>query len=166
MLASKLASGSKPGSTEDPSYIGHVAREIIRRRSNVFPLVRCGSLERAVPAQVSSSLSDLGSKWGAATENIPYAPSKRNVNITKLNSVSFSYTSYEFSAHVFIPIEHKAYFGTDLAILNLGQIKRTTPELAHPSPNFRVSTLDPFGLEVETLPLDHRGLERAFTLES
>ncbi|GBM08527.1 hypothetical protein AVEN_69752-1 [Araneus ventricosus] len=27
-------------------------------------------------------------------------------------------------------------FGTDLVIFNLGQITRTTPELAHPSPNF------------------------------
>ncbi|GBO07686.1 hypothetical protein AVEN_21865-1 [Araneus ventricosus] len=38
--------GSKPDSTEDLSCIGPVARSIIRRESNVLPLVWCGTLER------------------------------------------------------------------------------------------------------------------------
>ncbi|GBN98108.1 hypothetical protein AVEN_119420-1 [Araneus ventricosus] len=49
---------SEPDSTNDKPYIGLVAR----RGSNVIPLVPCGSLERGVPAQVSSSASDHGSK--------------------------------------------------------------------------------------------------------
>ncbi|GBM88142.1 hypothetical protein AVEN_213957-1 [Araneus ventricosus] len=32
--------------------------------------------------------------------------------------------------------QHEGYFWTDLVILNHGQMTRTTPELAPPSPNF------------------------------
>ncbi|GBM17703.1 hypothetical protein AVEN_104001-1 [Araneus ventricosus] len=39
-----------------------VTRKIIRSRSNVLPLVWCGSLESGVPVQVSSLSSDRGSK--------------------------------------------------------------------------------------------------------
>ncbi|GBM16321.1 hypothetical protein AVEN_194059-1 [Araneus ventricosus] len=35
--------------------------------------------------------------------------------------------------------QHGAYFRTDLVILNHGQMTRTTPELAHPSPNFHAT---------------------------
>ncbi|GBN63813.1 hypothetical protein AVEN_190365-1 [Araneus ventricosus] len=35
--------------------------------------------------------------------------------------------------------QHEGYFGTDLVILNLGQMTRTTPELAPPSPNFHAT---------------------------
>ncbi|GBN67162.1 hypothetical protein AVEN_217568-1 [Araneus ventricosus] len=38
--------GSKPDSTEDPSCMGPVASQVIRRRSSVLPLVWCGRLER------------------------------------------------------------------------------------------------------------------------
>ncbi|GBL72308.1 hypothetical protein AVEN_88537-1, partial [Araneus ventricosus] len=33
--------------------------------------------------------------------------------------------------------QHEGYFGMDIIILNLGQMTRTAPELAMPSPNFR-----------------------------
>ncbi|GBN57575.1 hypothetical protein AVEN_17322-1, partial [Araneus ventricosus] len=35
--------------------------------------------------------------------------------------------------------QHEGYLGTDLVILNQGQMTRTTPELAPPSPNFRAT---------------------------
>ncbi|GBM36875.1 hypothetical protein AVEN_82859-1 [Araneus ventricosus] len=35
--------------------------------------------------------------------------------------------------------QHEGYFGTDLVILNLGQMTRTTPELAPPSLNFHAT---------------------------
>ncbi|GBM64625.1 hypothetical protein AVEN_28226-1 [Araneus ventricosus] len=35
--------------------------------------------------------------------------------------------------------QHEGYLGTDLVILNCGQMTRTTPELAPPSPNFRAT---------------------------
>ncbi|GBO02126.1 hypothetical protein AVEN_154094-1 [Araneus ventricosus] len=35
--------------------------------------------------------------------------------------------------------QHEGYFGTNLVILNLGQMTRTTPELAPPSPNFHAT---------------------------
>ncbi|GBL74700.1 hypothetical protein AVEN_243582-1 [Araneus ventricosus] len=38
--------GSKPDSTEQPPCTGPLARQIIRRESNVLSLVWCGSLER------------------------------------------------------------------------------------------------------------------------
>ncbi|GBO23793.1 hypothetical protein AVEN_274121-1 [Araneus ventricosus] len=99
-----LASGSKPDFTEYSSCVGPVACEIMCNGSSVFPLVRWGSLEREVPAQVSSSLSHPGSIWRGPSQNIHCVPSKRDFNITKLNSVSFSNTSYELSAHVLISI--------------------------------------------------------------
>ncbi|GBL97278.1 hypothetical protein AVEN_274625-1, partial [Araneus ventricosus] len=34
---------------------------------------------------------------------------------------------------------HEGYFGTDLVILNRGQMTRTTPELAPPSQSFRAT---------------------------
>ncbi|GBM78127.1 hypothetical protein AVEN_17051-1 [Araneus ventricosus] len=80
--------------------------------------------------------------------------------------------------------QHEGYFGMDLVILNHGQMMRTAPELAPPSPNFHAtatgerleSTSDlvckgPIhggssvelgfelsGPKVETLPLGHRCL--------
>ncbi|GBM23278.1 hypothetical protein AVEN_214546-1 [Araneus ventricosus] len=33
--------------------------------------------------------------------------------------------------------QHEGYFGTDLVILNIGQMTRMTPKLARSSPNFR-----------------------------
>ncbi|GBO40477.1 hypothetical protein AVEN_130492-1 [Araneus ventricosus] len=82
---------------------------------------------------------------------------------------------------------HEDYLGTDLVILNRGQMTRTTPELTPPSPSFRatpaggrlatmydlecngppytadlrwnrVSSLRPSCPEVGTLPLGRRGL--------
>ncbi|GBM66348.1 hypothetical protein AVEN_227814-1 [Araneus ventricosus] len=40
-----------------------------------------------------------------------------------------------------VPIlkQHEGYFRADLVILNLGQMTRTTPELAPPLPNFRTT---------------------------
>ncbi|GBN01074.1 hypothetical protein AVEN_3627-1 [Araneus ventricosus] len=35
--------------------------------------------------------------------------------------------------------QHEGYLGTDLVILNLGQMTRTTPDLTPPSPNFRTT---------------------------
>ncbi|GBM09026.1 hypothetical protein AVEN_229057-1 [Araneus ventricosus] len=69
--------GSKPDSTEDPSCIGPVACSIICRRSNVLPLVWCGSLERGLPVQVSSSSSDRDSKLRGQSQNSPRFASKQ-----------------------------------------------------------------------------------------
>ncbi|GBL77257.1 hypothetical protein AVEN_41715-1 [Araneus ventricosus] len=55
--------GSKPDSTEEPSSIGPIALEMKRRGPNALPLMWCGSLEREVGAQMSSSSSDLVSKF-------------------------------------------------------------------------------------------------------
>ncbi|GBL84899.1 hypothetical protein AVEN_42175-1 [Araneus ventricosus] len=63
---------------------GHGARKVIRRGSNVFPLVRFGSYERGVPVQVSSSSSDSDSKLRDPSPNSLRVASKRDVNITKL----------------------------------------------------------------------------------
>ncbi|GBL73004.1 hypothetical protein AVEN_128173-1 [Araneus ventricosus] len=49
---------------------------------NALPLVRRGSLKRGVPAQVSSSSSDRGSKLRGPSLNSPRVASKRDVNIT------------------------------------------------------------------------------------
>ncbi|GBO37013.1 hypothetical protein AVEN_240801-1 [Araneus ventricosus] len=47
------------------------------------------------------------------------------------------------SPHSYINVpflkQHEGYFGTDLVILNLGQMTRTTPGLAPPSPNFHAT---------------------------
>ncbi|GBM22059.1 hypothetical protein AVEN_137369-1 [Araneus ventricosus] len=43
---SRRIPGSKSDSTENPSCIGPVACEILRRVSNILPMVWCGSLER------------------------------------------------------------------------------------------------------------------------
>ncbi|GBO07716.1 hypothetical protein AVEN_37505-1 [Araneus ventricosus] len=45
-LWSRRVPGSKPDFIEDPPCIGPAARSIIRRGSNVLPLVWCGTLER------------------------------------------------------------------------------------------------------------------------
>ncbi|GBN47105.1 hypothetical protein AVEN_205173-1 [Araneus ventricosus] len=47
-------------------------------------VVRCGSLERMVPVQVSSSSSDRGLKLRCPSQNSPRVASKRDVNVTKL----------------------------------------------------------------------------------
>ncbi|GBN09375.1 hypothetical protein AVEN_89608-1 [Araneus ventricosus] len=46
------------------------------------------SLEKVVPAQVSSSSSDNGSKLRGSSQNSLRVASKRDVNITKLNMAS------------------------------------------------------------------------------
>ncbi|GBL90557.1 hypothetical protein AVEN_179468-1 [Araneus ventricosus] len=54
------------------------------REPSVLPLVWCGSSEKeGVPAQVSSSSSDQGSKLRDPSQNSPRVASKRDVNITK-----------------------------------------------------------------------------------
>ncbi|GBN43201.1 hypothetical protein AVEN_78852-1 [Araneus ventricosus] len=53
--------------------------------SDMNPLMWCGSLEREVRAQVSSSSSNHGSKLRGPSQNSPRVASKRDVNMTKLN---------------------------------------------------------------------------------
>ncbi|GBN81641.1 hypothetical protein AVEN_256532-1 [Araneus ventricosus] len=36
--------------------------------------------------------------------------------------------------------QHEGYFGTNLVDVSSGQMTRTTPEQAHPSSNFRITT--------------------------
>ncbi|GBO13460.1 hypothetical protein AVEN_13862-1 [Araneus ventricosus] len=59
---------------------GALKSDVVGKRR---PLVWCGSLEREVPAQVSSSLSDSGSKLRSPSKSSIRAASKRGVNITK-----------------------------------------------------------------------------------
>ncbi|GBM62631.1 hypothetical protein AVEN_187037-1 [Araneus ventricosus] len=75
--------GSKPDSTE----------ELPRKRvwctlnpsgPNILMLVWFRSLEREVPAQVSSTSSDKGSKLRGPSQNSPRVSSERDVNMTKL----------------------------------------------------------------------------------
>ncbi|GBM76070.1 hypothetical protein AVEN_167490-1 [Araneus ventricosus] len=48
-----------------------------------------GNLERGVPAQVSSSSSDRGSKLRGPSQNSPRVASKRDVNITKTQEILY-----------------------------------------------------------------------------
>ncbi|GBM77925.1 hypothetical protein AVEN_89588-1 [Araneus ventricosus] len=82
----RRAPGSKPDSTEDLSCIGPVARQIIPILPNVLPLMWCESLERGMPAQVSSSSSDRGSKLRGPSQTSSRAAEKYDVIITRLNS--------------------------------------------------------------------------------
>ncbi|GBL84188.1 hypothetical protein AVEN_118592-1 [Araneus ventricosus] len=50
-----------------------------------FGSLSVGSLERGVPAHVSSSSSDRGSKFRGPSRNSPRVASKRDVNATKLS---------------------------------------------------------------------------------
>ncbi|GFV73296.1 hypothetical protein TNCV_2987771 [Trichonephila clavipes] len=54
--------------------------------SNVFPLVWCGSQEREVPARVSSSSLDHGSKTTTFVAKSPRAAEQYNVNFHSLKS--------------------------------------------------------------------------------
>ncbi|GBN14357.1 hypothetical protein AVEN_36723-1 [Araneus ventricosus] len=73
--------GSKPDSTEDPPCMGPVARQVIR--SCQTPTVGVAwKLGERVPAQVSSSSSDCGSKLRGPSQNNPRVASKRDFNIT------------------------------------------------------------------------------------
>ncbi|GBL79469.1 hypothetical protein AVEN_253417-1, partial [Araneus ventricosus] len=53
------APGSKPDSIEDSQYMCTLNHS---QGANVLPLVWCGSFERGLTAQMSSSSSDHGSK--------------------------------------------------------------------------------------------------------
>ncbi|GBL92977.1 hypothetical protein AVEN_54619-1 [Araneus ventricosus] len=67
--------GSKPDSTEDPSCIRHVAREIIRKGQTPS---RCCCVEAWREGRCSKSRG--------TSQNSPCVASKRDVSITKLNS--------------------------------------------------------------------------------
>ncbi|GBN16915.1 hypothetical protein AVEN_210179-1, partial [Araneus ventricosus] len=62
-IRDRRVSGSKLDSTEDLPCMGLVGRLIIRSGRTVILLLWCGSLEKGVPSQVSSSSSDRGSKF-------------------------------------------------------------------------------------------------------
>ncbi|GBL92177.1 hypothetical protein AVEN_91518-1 [Araneus ventricosus] len=83
-LWNRRVPGSKPDSTDDPSCMGPAARQIIR--SGQTSSRWCGvawKFGEGVPAQVSSSSSDRGSKLRGSSQNSPHVASKRDVNITK-----------------------------------------------------------------------------------
>ncbi|GBN60265.1 hypothetical protein AVEN_221012-1 [Araneus ventricosus] len=80
VIRSRHSPAPKFDSSEDSSCIGPVAGSIRRRGSNVLPLVWCESLERRVPAQVSSSSSDSGSNLRGPSQNSSRLGSKRDVN--------------------------------------------------------------------------------------
>ncbi|GBM32642.1 hypothetical protein AVEN_89640-1 [Araneus ventricosus] len=61
----------------------------------------------------------------------------RHLNTTKMGSFR-EFPSYWLSQRPVLK-QHEGYLGTDLVILNRGQMTRTTPELASPSPNFRAT---------------------------
>ncbi|GBM95152.1 hypothetical protein AVEN_17585-1 [Araneus ventricosus] len=73
--------GSKLDSTEEPPC-KWVWCTLNTSGPNVFQLVRCGSLERGVPAQVLSSSSDRGTKLRGPPQNSPRVASRRDANIT------------------------------------------------------------------------------------
>ncbi|GBL82671.1 hypothetical protein AVEN_263740-1 [Araneus ventricosus] len=74
------AHGSKLDSNEDPSCIGLHTNSYVGGQTS--PLW-CGSLEKGVPAQASSS--DRGSKLRGPSQNSPRVASKWDVNMAKLN---------------------------------------------------------------------------------
>ncbi|GBO35475.1 hypothetical protein AVEN_60485-1, partial [Araneus ventricosus] len=71
----RRVAGSKPDSTEDPPCMGTIARQIIRSGQTSS---RWCSAEvwRGVPARVSSSSSDRGSKLRGPFLNSPRVASK------------------------------------------------------------------------------------------
>ncbi|GBL72730.1 hypothetical protein AVEN_127963-1 [Araneus ventricosus] len=89
-LSSGKVSASGPDFSEDPSRL----------------LVCCGSLERDVPVQVSSSSSDSGSKLRGPSQTSPRDALKRDINITKLNTLMWHTSNalhqilLEFIAHL------------------------------------------------------------------
>ncbi|GBN23758.1 hypothetical protein AVEN_25709-1 [Araneus ventricosus] len=81
---SRRVPGSKPDSTEDPSFISllHVKSYGGDQTSSRW----CGAeVWRGVPAQVLSSSPDHGSKSLGPSQNSPRVASKWDVNIAKLN---------------------------------------------------------------------------------
>ncbi|GBO20175.1 hypothetical protein AVEN_140997-1 [Araneus ventricosus] len=72
-LRDRKALGSKSDSTEDPSWCTPWVKRLL------------ASVLRELPAQVSSSSSDHGSKLGSPSQHSPRVASKRGVNMTKLN---------------------------------------------------------------------------------
>ncbi|GBM48806.1 hypothetical protein AVEN_18747-1 [Araneus ventricosus] len=88
--ASPKAAGVVRYNHPDPAYpTGFKALKSRRERkltsSSRRTLLWCGSLERGVTAQMSSSSSDRVSKFRGPSQNSPRVASKRDVNITKLN---------------------------------------------------------------------------------
>ncbi|GBL88461.1 hypothetical protein AVEN_159060-1 [Araneus ventricosus] len=76
---------SKPDSTEDPPCMRaplHAKSYVGDKRPPAGVVWKFGE---GVPAQVSSSSSDSGSKLRDPSQNIPFVASKRDANITKLN---------------------------------------------------------------------------------
>ncbi|GBN44597.1 hypothetical protein AVEN_190989-1 [Araneus ventricosus] len=76
--------GSKPDSAEDRHVWGllHVKSYVVAKR---LPVGVAWKFGKGVPAQVSSSSSDRGSKLRGPSQNSPRVAAKRDVNITKLN---------------------------------------------------------------------------------
>ncbi|GBN18520.1 hypothetical protein AVEN_163572-1 [Araneus ventricosus] len=73
--------GSKPDSTEYLPCMGPKSNVVAKRP----PVGVTGKFGEGVPAQVSFSSSDRGSKLRGPSQNSPRVASKRDVNITKLN---------------------------------------------------------------------------------
>ncbi|GBN57659.1 hypothetical protein AVEN_23963-1 [Araneus ventricosus] len=83
-LWGRRAPGLKPDSTEDPSSMDllHAKSYVVAKRPPIGVARKFG--ER-VPAQVSSSSSDHGTKLRGPSQNSPRVATKRDVNITTLN---------------------------------------------------------------------------------
>ncbi|GBM41322.1 hypothetical protein AVEN_241482-1 [Araneus ventricosus] len=79
--------GSNPDSIEDPSCIGPVERQIIRRckRPPIGVALKFGE---GVPAQMSSSSSNRDSKLRGPSPNSCRVSSKRGSNITKTKALN------------------------------------------------------------------------------
>ncbi|GBN34301.1 hypothetical protein AVEN_163358-1 [Araneus ventricosus] len=90
--------GSKPDSTEDPSCIGPVARQIIRRGERSS---RWSGVE--VWRGGASSGDEDGSKLRGTSQNSPRVASKRDVNIP---NIGLSYLVSLGSEVDFIQIEN------------------------------------------------------------
>ncbi|GBN26897.1 hypothetical protein AVEN_167697-1 [Araneus ventricosus] len=69
--------GSKPDSTEDPPDLLHVKSHVVAKRSPAGVVRKFGE---GVPDQVSSSSSDLGSKWrGPSQSSLRVASKQREI---------------------------------------------------------------------------------------
>ncbi|GBN36336.1 hypothetical protein AVEN_121257-1 [Araneus ventricosus] len=80
-LWGRRVTDSRPNFNEDPPLL-HAKSYVMAKRPLVDVTWKFGE---GVPARVSFSSSDRGSKSGGESQNSPRATSKRDVNITKPN---------------------------------------------------------------------------------
>ncbi|GBO38926.1 hypothetical protein AVEN_240257-1 [Araneus ventricosus] len=97
-LRGRRLPGLKTDSTEDPPCMRPVVSYVVAKRSSAGVVQKFGE---EVPAQVSSSSSDRGSKLRGLSQNSSRVASKRDVNITKLIHKSSRIQNY--SNIVFFP---------------------------------------------------------------